>query len=264
MIIKDFENWLSINVDSKRTVESYCKEVSNFLSHIKGENNLNQSTLNEYLKHCKEKYAPSYYNVILFALKKFMTFLKKDLEFPKQEKITLDAPDFMTREYFEKEVIPVVECIFENPLKVKAILYFMFFTGIRRKELTQLKREHINLKTRRAKVICGKRKKPRELIFNKTTTDIITRYFALENEVDNAFNVNYSSLGSIFQRIKPYLSEVNFRIILLRHSFATYYLKKGLDISEISKMLGHSQIQTTMRYANANIDDIQEKIDKIK
>jgi len=263
MILQKFKNWLAINVNSKRTVESYCYEIERFFKAIEGENNLNQDTLNQYLKQCKEKYSSNQYNVILFAIKKLTIFLKKDLEFPKPEKINLESPDFITREYFEKEIIPVVECIFENPLKIKAILYFMFFTGVRKHEVAILKREHINLKTRRAKIF-GKRKKPREVIFNKITTDILERYFSLEHETINAFNMEYSSIGWIFKKINPYLREVNFRPLLMRHSWATYYLKKGLDISEISKILGHSQIQTTMRYANANIDNIQEKIDKIK
>ena len=41
-----------------------------------------------------------------------------------------------------------------------------------------------------------------------------------------------------------------FRIHDLRHSFASFMIKNGLSLFEVSKLLGHSSINTTMRYAH--------------
>ena len=40
------------------------------------------------------------------------------------------------------------------------------------------------------------------------------------------------------------------RIHDLRHSFSSFMIKNGLSIFEVSKLLGHSSINTTMRYAH--------------
>ena len=40
----------------------------------------------------------------------------------------------------------------------------------------------------------------------------------------------------------------------LRHSFASWYMKRGGDIWQLMKFLGHSDISTTMRYAHMSSD----------
>jgi integrase/recombinase XerD len=39
-----------------------------------------------------------------------------------------------------------------------------------------------------------------------------------------------------------------------RHTTAIHLLKSGIDFGTISQVLGHSGIQTTMRYARADLD----------
>jgi integrase/recombinase XerD len=43
----------------------------------------------------------------------------------------------------------------------------------------------------------------------------------------------------------------------IRHTFATQYLKAGGDVVRLSKVLGHSQVTTTMRYEHLLTEDLQ-------
>lgn len=49
----------------------------------------------------------------------------------------------------------------------------------------------------------------------------------------------------------------------LRHSAATLYLSKGMNIREVQQLLGHSRLDTTMIYTHVSPDDIKRKMDEV-
>ena len=57
------------------------------------------------------------------------------------------------------------------------------------------------------------------------------------------------------------LNEV--RIHDLRHTFASGGLAVGEGLSTIGKLLGHTQVQTTARYAHLAADPLKQAADKI-
>lgn len=44
---------------------------------------------------------------------------------------------------------------------------------------------------------------------------------------------------------------------IFRHTTATTALQNGMPVQNVSRMLGHSQIETTMIYAEVNTGDVQ-------
>lgn len=47
----------------------------------------------------------------------------------------------------------------------------------------------------------------------------------------------------------------------LRHTFASRLVAKGVDISTVSRLLGHADIQTTMRYAHHNQETLKKAVE---
>lgn len=260
-MVEKYKNWLIVNGNSDTTIVAYIQRVTNFLSKI-SINNIDEEQITNYLLDLKKNNSPSTVNGYRCAIKSLLEYLKKDIKVPKQLKIERKLPEFITKETFENEVIKVVECICHKPLKIKAILYFMFFTGIRESEIVSLNRKNINLEKRTAKIYNKKGKSEKIVLFTKKVKDIISNYFSTENEITNAFNTSTNAINKMFKKLKPYFKDINLHAHLFRHSYATHLRNEGFSIEDIKELLGHKNIQSTMIYAHANIKKIKEKYDK--
>jgi len=261
IILSEYSKWLEVNGKSKTTIEQYSQQIRDFLSKIKLED-ISEKTIITYLLELKNKYAPKTVNLYRTAIKSFLDYLKKDVPIPKQLKIEQKLPEFITLKYFESNVIPMIDLIFENPLKIKTIMYFMFFTGLRVGEISLLKRKYFNLKERTVKIFSPKTKKERIIFYNKKTRNLLDMYFGTTPESKNAFNTETSSIKGYFKRLKPYFKDINFHAHLLRHSFANHFLVNKGEISILKELLGHASIQSTMRYAGLNQEQLKKKYDE--
>ena len=62
----------------------------------------------------------------------------------------------------------------------------------------------------------------------------------------------YAGKAGINKNVTPHV---------LRHSFATHLLNKGVNIRAIQRLLGHSSLETTQIYTNISMDSIKELYD---
>lgn len=67
--------------------------------------------------------------------------------------------------------------------------------------------------------------------------------------------------GTIWRKALVDAGIDNFRFHDLRHTFATRMLRKTQNISLVSKMLGHTNIETTSRYAHVLTSDMRDALD---
>ncbi|MCK5127302.1 MAG: tyrosine-type recombinase/integrase [candidate division Zixibacteria bacterium] len=49
----------------------------------------------------------------------------------------------------------------------------------------------------------------------------------------------------------------------LRHTFASHLVMKGVDLPTVVKLMGHSDIQTTMIYAHLAPDHLADAVEKL-
>jgi site-specific recombinase XerD len=50
---------------------------------------------------------------------------------------------------------------------------------------------------------------------------------------------------------------------LARHTFATWMLRHGVSIENVSKMLGHTNIKQTQRYAKVQAQSVYDDFSKV-
>lgn len=260
-ILEKFKTWLIVNEYSKNTILHYYTGIKKFLSKV-DINNINENTINNYFLELQDKYAKKTIHCYKDSIQTFLKFLKKDIKLPKRSKLNKKIPQYITLKFFEKELIPMVELISQKPLRDRALLYFLFFTGLRKSEIINLKREDFNLEERSVKVYISKTKEERIVFYTKKVRDLLKMYFSTEIETKNAFNINNNTISYLLKKLNLYFKDINLHCHLFRDSYSVHLLMQGIDISIVSELLGHHSIQSTMRYTRLRTEDLKKKYDK--
>jgi integrase/recombinase XerD len=146
----------------------------------------------------------------------------------------------------------------KNDLRTRALLEILFETGCRVSEIVGVNREDINWEKRSIKIF-GKGSKERTVYFHVNTYFYLTKYLATREDPHPALFVtkinpterlHARSIQIIIKDLgkKANLTK-NIHPHALRHTFGTYLLNKGMDISIVSELLGHERLSTTQIYA---------------
>lgn len=136
----------------------------------------------------------------------------------------------------------------------------MFFaTGARVYEISNIRAESINLNSGLIRIM-GKGRKERYIqISNTAVLDILIKYYE-ENEPEikksGYFFINNRGNRYTEQSIRLMLKKYTLKAgiqrkitpHMFRHSFATYLIEEGVDVSCVQQILGHSSIKTTQIY----------------
>lgn len=166
-------------------------------------------------------------------------------------------PNYLTEEDLEKAkryLITYHGKILKS-VKVHALLDFLFYSGARKSEVLNLKRADFDLKDNSAKVY-GKGRKERIIYYPETVKKEIKKYFKSEPETVNAFNITKTQLSYIPRVLKKYFKDKNITVHLFRHSGGRCMIRKGVPLSHVQKILGHSSINTTMIYVAPDGEEV--------
>ena len=146
-----------------------------------------------------------------------------------------------------------------------AIIDLLYSTGIRVGELVNLNIDDIDLEGREC-VVYGKGDKERRVYFDAKAKVHLKEYIDERTDTNEALFV---TLDAPHNRLK--ISGVEIRLRKLgkslelerihphkfRRTLATTAIDKGMPIEQVQKILGHSQIDTTMQYAMVNQENVK-------
>jgi integrase/recombinase XerC len=162
----------------------------------------------------------------------------------------------------------------------RAILEFLYATGVRVGELVNLNLKDIDFREKLVRVT-GKRKKQRILPFHEHSLQTLMHYLHESRPVflnncplgtrdENVVFLNYQgtriTTRSVGRMIDKYIKQCadihDISPHSLRHSFATHLLDSGADLRDIQELLGHARLSTTQIYTHVSMEKLIEVYDK--
>lgn len=146
-----------------------------------------------------------------------------------------------------------------------AMLDLLYSTGMRVGELVNLDVKDIDFEEREC-VVYGKGDKERKVYFDARAKLHIQNYLNERNDENTALFV---SLNAPYNRLKISGVEIRLRELgrklnidrvhphKFRRTVATRAIDKGMPIEQVQRLLGHQQIDTTMKYAMVNQSNVK-------
>ncbi|MBB6176025.1 site-specific recombinase XerD [Anoxybacillus tengchongensis] len=287
MDIEKFERWLFAEGKAPKTIESYVNDVKGFQSYLQEKLKdmpvLSRFSFVKYKEHLmKEGYAVSTINKKINSLKVYNDFLRTEgivnesfIQL-KRDRIKIadgseETVDALTEEQVEK-LLFYVEDRRKVTLRNKLIVYLLLYTGVRVSELVGIQIADIDFLTSSLKVT-GKGGKRREIGLRQDVLYLIRQYMKEERSgsvfSDSPYLLLSQRAGKMHRdAVRDWLAkiskELGFKLHphLFRHTFCTRLLKKGVDLTTVSKLAGHSTVNMTAKFYIQTTR--QEKMDAVQ
>lgn len=250
-----FEERVHIDQNSKSTITNYSRNLAHLALHFgRVPHEVSLEEINAYLYRLTvhENFSISFFKQTVFGLRYWFRLFEMDdkaLQMPVIKKNNT-LPTVLSKE----------ECreLFKasRSFKHRFLLAFAYAGGLRMNELRHLKISDIDFHRKQIHIRQGKGKKDRYVILSDFIAQKLPQYLSeIKPQVYLFEGLTPSYVmgeRSIQYVINEALKKTNIKkevsMHTLRHSFATHLLEDGVDIYSIQRLLGHSDIRTTIVY----------------
>ncbi|UGB30583.1 tyrosine-type recombinase/integrase [Metabacillus sp. B2-18] len=265
---------------SKETIRGYIMDITLLDRFLTEKYNcptyleeLTEDDIESYLRMLREEkgYQPASINRHLNSIRVLCKFAyKKDLieknpsrnveqlKCQRKERVFLSADELDT----------LLESI--DHRLVQLAVRTMAYTGLRVSECTKLTIDDIDLENDLIHVIAGKGNKDRVVPISGTLKPYLLDYINgwRVNVGSNKFFATKKTGELSHQTINRVLQETTYKLEwkkkvtchILRHSFASFLVAKNVNVTKISKLLGHADVRTTSVYMHTNTQELKEAV----
>ena len=229
--------------------------IEDFKKYLREERQLKNSTINRYLEILSKMFNLGIDNEIiknnpLIKISKlrednykirFLTVKEEQRLFAEIEK-EYEVLDRYTR---KKKIIQPY--LFLKPIVITAL-----HTGMRRGEILNLKWSNLDFQYSFIELLDTKSGKARKIPISSTLNNVLSSIDKLSEYVfiNPKTNKPYTDIKKSFHKVLDKANIKNFRFHDLRHTVATRLVEKGIDLTVVQELLGHSKLTTTQRYAH--------------
>lgn len=136
----------------------------------------------------------------------------------------------------------------------KAIIYFLLYTGCRVSEMTELNREDLDLEKLQC-IVHGKGNKERKVYLKQVAGMLIKEYLETRTDDNPALfigrcgkRLQQNGVRVMLKRIAKLAGVEHVHPHKFRRTYATDLHRHGAPVQNISSLLGHDKLDTTMKY----------------
>ena len=280
MNLKDSINKFLLHLEVVRkfsihTLRNYRQDLKSFIDFV-DEQKISKHLIRNYLANLNYRgLSKRTISRHLSVVRSFFKFLVKEKKITENPAEDISSPK---GKYLLPQILSYneIEILFSQPnvkkllgFRDRCIIELFYSSGLRISELAGLNRDDFDFECRSLR-IRGKGKKERIVPITKNVSKLIQKYLKHPKRFEekkpyaekdsNAIFLNKwgyrLSTRSIDRLFKSYLRKsgmaANVTPHSIRHSIATHWLEKGMDLKTIQVLLGHSSMSTTTIYTHVS------------
>jgi len=172
---------------------------------------------------------------------------------PFKKIIVRGRSDFYRRDKLSQDDMKLIleSLYYYSPYFLYRFIYIMYYTGITKAELVDIKREHFNLKSRQISIVSPRAGFVRSVVIPDHVANMLkgipsTTEYLLCNRLGRKIDPNH--ICRYLVRFKTrYPLTPKFNLDDIRNAFAFHFLERGGTMLELSIMLNHSRLDDTVR-----------------
>lgn len=226
------------------------RDIKRFLRYLKEDKLLSTNTIAKHLRH----------------LKIFANMAVRDDLWPRKEnpfeRIHIKIENSPRPHLEQSELIKLESLASKESLPWLDAFLFCVYSGLRYSDFISLSNSNLHYENTGACWLSLRMKKtahflrlPLHALFEGKALLILKKY---QNTLSDFFAIpDNATLNRYLKKMAKNVGiQTNISFHTARHSFATLLLQQGIEVTVIQKLLGHSNLQTTMHYAAVTEEQI--------
>ena len=265
-LLRQYAACLAVEGKSKRTVEVYVYTLRKFFEHTgKLITDLGRYDIRSFIAHEKGR------GLTDVSVRNEQSYISAFLKWAVIEEIIPSNPcdAVKTIKFSEPDKSPFSDVELDamrsacQTQKERAVIELLTSTGIRVSELTKLDISDVSFSKLTVHVRQGKGGKDRTVYMTDVTRIYLQKYLASREKESDVLILSrkgrYRSNGiwKLLQTIGKRAGVTDVYPHRFRHTLASNLASRGVPIQEIQKLLGHSGVNTTMKYIHTDMRNVE-------
>lgn len=252
-----------------RTIDSYLERWNKFNTWLDGRN-INQNVVDDYILHLKESnIKDTTINTELRHLRAILNYFDLPI------KVTMLKVDEPIKEtYTDKELMlllkrPSNDCNFTT-YRNWVLVNFLLGTGARASTICNIKLEDLNLSDGTIQFTHTKNRKKQTIPLTRKLIQVLLEYTEeVEGVTDWLFPTQYGgqmSKDNLWDAITSFNKSrgvYSTGIHKFRHTYAKLSIKNGMNVFQLQRFLGHSDLTMTRKYVNLFSEDLRDNLESV-